>query len=47
MAAVLQNSIKLTNENPTGLRANMIRCYKEIKDVDTFTAVSPSPLQCL
>jgi dynein heavy chain len=33
---ILQNSIKLTNENPTGIRANMLRCYNDIKDIDLF-----------
>ncbi|KAH8608939.1 putative Dynein heavy chain N terminal region 2 domain1 [Trypanosoma vivax] len=29
---VLQNSIKLTNEPPTGLKANMVRCFSEITE---------------
>ncbi|RNF23496.1 Dynein heavy chain family protein [Trypanosoma conorhini] len=29
---VLQNSIKLTNEPPTGLKANMARCFGEITE---------------
>jgi len=42
---VLQNSIKLTNEPPTGLRANMIRCYNEIKEseLEIFAADETFP----
>eukprot|EP01062_Namystynia_karyoxenos_P002022 TRINITY_DN106_c0_g1_i3.p1 TRINITY_DN106_c0_g1~~TRINITY_DN106_c0_g1_i3.p1 ORF type:complete len:1103 (+),score=478.02 TRINITY_DN106_c0_g1_i3:3-3311(+) len=31
---ILQNSIKLTNEAPSGIKANMKRCYGEIKEAD-------------
>lgn len=38
---VLQNSVKLTNEPPTGLKANMIRCFNEITESD-FEVFKPS-----
>ncbi|KPA85080.1 putative dynein heavy chain [Leptomonas pyrrhocoris] len=36
---VLQSSIKLTNEPPTGLRANMLRCFNELtpQEYDAFS----------
>nr|CCC95695.1 unnamed protein product [Trypanosoma congolense IL3000] len=38
---VLQNSIKLTNEPPTGIKANMIRCFSEISE-EEFNIFSES-----
>lgn len=40
---VLQNSIKLTNEAPTGLKANMIRCFNEIH-VDEYEIFKPDEM---
>eukprot|EP01065_Artemidia_motanka_P053390 TRINITY_DN988_c2_g1_i2.p1 TRINITY_DN988_c2_g1~~TRINITY_DN988_c2_g1_i2.p1 ORF type:complete len:1910 (+),score=787.87 TRINITY_DN988_c2_g1_i2:2319-8048(+) len=31
---ILQNSIKLTNEAPSGIKANMKRCYDNMKEID-------------
>ena len=40
---VLQNSIKLTNEAPTGLKANMLRCYNEISP-ENFEVFKPDEM---
>jgi len=42
---ILQNSIKITNENPTGIRANLLRCYNDIKSIDMFDSEQTFP-QC-
>eukprot|EP00116_Pleurobrachia_bachei_P008773 sb/3469035/ len=48
--AILQNGIKMTNEPPKGLRANLLRSYLNdpITNVDFYTGCSkPSPWQKL
>ena len=40
---ILQNSIKITNENPTGIRANLLRCFNDIKSIDMFDSEQTFP----
>eukprot|EP01059_Diplonema_ambulator_P010806 TRINITY_DN20837_c0_g1_i1.p1 TRINITY_DN20837_c0_g1~~TRINITY_DN20837_c0_g1_i1.p1 ORF type:complete len:1596 (+),score=485.47 TRINITY_DN20837_c0_g1_i1:459-4790(+) len=34
---ILQNSIKITNEAPSGIKANMTRCFNEMKEAELST----------